>query len=203
MWMLPAGQVWRLTRTEPEDVPPERNSVLHVQSTVDVDHLTGDIGGLLIRQKEDRSGDLRRFRHASDGNGLDDLIQNLFWNLTRHGRFHESRGHRIDGDPLLCGFKREGLGEPDDRGLGRSIVGLSDFSFLYVDRTYSDVQYIATFEHLTDHRLRTIKTGRRVDRDHLLPLIRSHILERPIHGDPGVVHEDVDPPVIFDDPLDQ
>src|SRR5256886_13223599 len=117
MWMLPAGQVWGLIWTKPEDVPPERNRVLHVQPTVDVDHLTGDIGGLLVRQKEDRSGDLRRFRHASDGNGLDDLIQILFWNLTRHGRFHESRGHRIDGDPLLCGFKREGLGEPDDRGL--------------------------------------------------------------------------------------
>src|SRR5437867_6660420 len=180
MWMLPAGQVWGLIWTKPEDVPPERNRVLHVQPTVDVDHLTGDIGRLLVRQKEDRSGYLRRFRHASDGNALDDLIQNLFWNLTRHGRFHESRGHRLDGDPLLCGFKREGLGEPDDRGLGRGIIGLSDISFLSDDRTNSNDPSIATFEHLTDHRLRTIKNGRKVDRDHLLPLIRSHILERPI-----------------------
>src|SRR3989475_12192526 len=108
MWMLPAGQVWRLTRTEPEDVPPERNRVLHVQSTVDVDHLTGNIGGLLVRKKMDGSGDLRRSRMASDGNGLDDLIQNLFCNLTGQGRLWKSSAHCIDCDPFFCGSKRGG-----------------------------------------------------------------------------------------------
>ena len=64
--------------------------------------------------------------------------QVFFSKLGRHWRLNESRANSIDLDVALRKFLGQGLGQPNDPRLGRTVVCLTDISNLPHDGSNVD-----------------------------------------------------------------
>src|SRR5207244_10505671 len=76
------------------------------------------------------------------------------------------------------------------------VAGLPD------DRRDVDDPAGAALEHVLQRRLRHEERAGEVDAEDLVPVLVGHLQNRLVAGDPGVVDEDVQPPVVVDDLLD-
>src|SRR5215471_21856210 len=78
---------------------PRRHSFqlrrLHVHPAVDPEHLTGDVGSLIARQKEDRIGDLWRISQPGEWYFFQHLRPRLRRDSSRHVGVNKSRRYRI------------------------------------------------------------------------------------------------------------
>jgi hypothetical protein len=73
-----------------------------------------------------------------------------------------------------------------------------DVADLTRDRRDVDDAPRATLDHVLERRLGHVKSARRIDAQDLVPVVDGHAQDRPVHGDAGVVDEDVEPAVLLD-----
>src|SRR5437660_1700249 len=67
-----------------------------VPAAVDVDGLTGDVGGEVAAEPQDRVCDLFGLGPASHGDLLEHLLPRRLGNRFEHGRLREARRDRVD-----------------------------------------------------------------------------------------------------------
>src|SRR6266851_4111696 len=182
----------------------------HVQAAVDGPDLPGDVGGRVGRQKADHPGDLLGRAEPADRDLGPDPVQHLVRDGGHHVGGDVARGDRVDGQPdpvpgrtlrpaeLEDNLASQGLGQPEQAGLGRGVVDLADVAGLADDRGHVDDPAGAVLDHVLDRGLGHEEGAGQVDRDDLLPVLVGHLGHGPVDGDPGVVHQDVEPAVLVD-----
>ncbi|MNZ68314.1 hypothetical protein D3C78_865790 [compost metagenome] len=79
-----------------------------------------------------------------------------------------------------------------DAGLGCRVVGLAELAALAVDRRDVDDAAPAALDHRVDYLLGGVEQAVEVGGNHRAPVLGSHLLERGIAGDTGVVDQHVD-----------
>ena len=92
-------------------------------------------------------------------------------------------------------FPRQRLGEPDQPGLRRRVVGLPGVPHLPDDRADGDDAPAPLLEHRAHGRLRQREGRGQVRRQHRVPVLALHPHQQLIARDAGVADEDVEPPV--------
>ncbi len=147
---------------------------------------------------------------AHDRDLAADLVQHLVRDAGEHVGGDEAGGDGVDGQPdpvaeralgaveLEDGLLGQRLGQAEHAGLGGGVVDLADVAGLADDRGHVDDPAGAADDHVLDRGLGHVKGSGQVDRDDLLPVIVGHLGHGPVNGDPGVVHQDVDPAVLAD-----
>lgn len=99
-------------------------SSLHMQAAVDFDDLACDVVGLIAQQEQDRFGDLNRCAETTRGNRVCVFCFKLVFDLAGHVRRDKARRHAINADIVGRDLFGQGLGQADDAGLRRRIIGL-------------------------------------------------------------------------------
>ena len=94
---------------------------------------------------------------------------------------------------------RQRLGEPDQPGLRRGVVGLPGVAHLADHRADGDDAAAALLQHRPHRRLRQREGRGQVGRDHRVPVVALHPHQQLIAGDAGVADDDVEPAVPLDD----
>src|SRR4051812_29900 len=89
-------------------------------ATVDVDRRAGDVSAGVGGEEAHAGGDLVRRAGAAGGDGVDDLAGYV----GRHVGVDEAGGDGVDRHAAAGDLGRDRLGQPDQAGLGRGIVGL-------------------------------------------------------------------------------
>src|ERR1019366_380996 len=144
---------------------------------------------------------------SADRDLLLDALEHLLWDVLEHLGRDESRRDRVDGypDAILLELPRppelerrlasERLGQPEQPGLRGCVVRLPDVADLADDRGDVDDPSRPAFNHVRQHRLGHEERAREVDRDHLVPILVGHLQDRLVDRDPGIVDQDVEPPM--------
>src|SRR5580700_1144958 len=183
----------------------------HVQTAVDGPDLPGDVGGLVRREEADDPGDLLRPAKARYGYLRANPLENLVGNAGKHVRGDKAGRDGVDRQPdsvpdralrtaeLEDGLLRQCLGQAEQARLGRRVVGLADVPGLPDDRGHADDPAGAARDHVLYGGLRHEERARKVDRDHLVPVLVGHLGDGPVDRDPRVVHQDVQVAVPLDD----
>src|SRR5215469_7271549 len=183
----------------------------HVQAAVDGPYLAGDVGGVIGGEEPDHPRDLLGLAQPAHRNLAPDLVQHLVRDGGQHVRGDKAGRDRVDGQPdpisrralrpgeLEDGLFGQRLGQSEQAGLGRRVVGLADIAGLADDRGHVDDPSGTALDHVLDRRLGHEEGTGQVDRDDLLPVVVAHLGHGPVDGDPGVVDQDVDPAVLADD----
>src|SRR5712692_4516099 len=97
----------------------------HVHPAVDVQHVAGDVAGLVAGQKDNGRGDLFIGAHPPERDPGNHRVLDLLRQRIGHRRGDEARRNGIDGDVARGHFDGDGLGQPNQSGLGRHIVRLA------------------------------------------------------------------------------
>src|SRR5437868_1010235 len=155
-------------------VVPSSRAVSGVSATVHTYHLAGDVAGLVANEKGAGGGDVlgpsdpphRRARHCI----LDSLSQ-VTGALGRpqHRRVYEARRNGVDGDALRAKLQGERLGEADDAGLGRYVVGHQRLAALGARRRDVDDAPPTGLDHVGNDGLAAVERPGEVDRQHAVP----------------------------------
>ena len=128
-------------------------------------------------------------------NAGDDLLQHVVGNGADHLGVGIAGRHGIDRDALVGRLQRQGLGEADGARLGGGIVGLTHLALLAIDGCDVDYTAISALAHAVDDlAARHVEQAGEVDEDHLVPLLRRHLVQHGVAGDAGVVDQHVDRP---------
>ncbi len=105
----------------------------------------------------------------------------------------EAGGDGIARDAPARDFARGGLGEPDQPGLRRRVVGLARLAGLARHARDVDDAPGARPEHRPQDRLRRVEGAEEVHLEHGAPLVEAHPHDQVVAGDAGVVDQDVEP----------
>ena len=96
-------------------------------------------------------------------------------------------------------FARQRLGEADQPGLRRGVVGLPGVAHLPDHRADRDDPAAALLQHRPHRRLRQHERGGEVGGHHRVPVLALHAHQQLIARDAGVADDDVEPAVRVDD----
>lgn len=125
----------------------------------------------------------------------------------RHRLRHRARGDRhdrVDGDLGPREFERPGAHHADDAGLGGGVVGLPEVADLAGGRTDADDPAALTLLPHPDRGGAGAGEGTpKMRGDDGVELLVGHFPEGRIAQDPCVVHQDIQPAVLTDRPIDQ
>src|SRR5579871_2665369 len=183
----------------------------HVQAAVDGPDLAGDVGRLVGGEEADGAGDLLRPGQPAKRDLLPDPLQRPFRHGGHHVGGHISGGDRVDGQPdtltrsaacppdLEDGLLGQRLGQAEQPGLGRGVVGLADLAGLADHRGNVDDPAGALLDHVFEGGLGHEEGAGQVDRDHPLPVLVGHLRHGLVDRDACVVDQDVQTAVPFDD----
>src|SRR5664280_2789615 len=134
--------------------------------------------------------------------------------VLQHLGRDEAGCHRVhrDADAVLLeparpgedesGLLGEGLGQSEHARLGRGVVSLTNVPGLADDRGDEDDATGAAFNHVFQRRLSHVERAGQVHGNDLVPLLHRHLHRHLVHGDTGIVDQDVDPPVLVEHLLD-
>src|SRR5664280_807911 len=159
-------------------------------------------------------GDLLGMTQPPDRNLRLDLVQYLSRDVLQHFGGHEARCHRVHGDTDAVfleparpgedegGLLGQGLGQSEHACLGRGVVRLTDVPGLADDRGDKDDATGAAFDHVLQRRLGHVEGAGQVHRKNGVPFFYGHLHGHLVHGDTGVVDQDVDAAVLVEDLLD-
>src|SRR5439155_9736648 len=114
--------------------------------------LPGDEAGIRVGEELDDPRDLVRFAEALYRDLGNDLVQGLLRDGGDHLGGDVAGGHRVDGDALAGRLLGEAHGQPEEAGLRRGVVGLTDVAGLADDRADVDDAAGPTVEHVLQDR---------------------------------------------------
>ncbi len=100
-------------------------------------------------------------------------------------------GDAVDRHPGPSHLTGQRLGEADDTGLGRCVVGETSPASLPDLGGDVDDAAEARLEHRRQPRAAADEDTAQVDRDHLVPHLRRHVADVAFGDDPGVVDQDL------------
>src|SRR5437867_510958 len=166
---------------------------LHVKTAADVQDLAGDVGGAGTEEKRDTRRHVRGCSQPAQGDESRHPVARLLLKRLGHLGVDEPRGHRVHGDRARRHFPGQRLGEPEETGLGRAIVGLTRVPHEPDDRADVDDTAVARPHHRRQHGARRLERAREIDRENAVPVLAFHPEQQSVDRDPGVVHQVVDP----------
>src|SRR3569623_204702 len=124
----PAAKDWIVRNIIPPRPPQRINSLFslsnHGHPAVDMQRLTGDVGGLFTCQINDGGCDFVRFPHASSRNSPEQSCFLIRRKHVGHRCRDETRRHTIHGNIAAGDLGRKRLAHPDDTGFRGGIVAL-------------------------------------------------------------------------------
>src|SRR5687768_10768655 len=95
-----------------------------VDTAVYIDRLASDVVTVFYKVA-DGPGDLFRFSEAAQGHLFEKLLLGFLGDAGDHIRLYEAGAEGVDGDPEAGQFQGGRLGEAEQPGLGRRVVGLA------------------------------------------------------------------------------
>ena len=109
-------------------------------------------------------------------------VLELLRQVLRQLRDDEPGGHGVGGDPAAGDLAGDRLGQADQPGLGRGVVGLARLARLAGDARHVDDPAGAGLEHRAEDRLGAVEGTEQVDLEDHLPLVDAHPHRRGRHG---------------------
>src|SRR6266566_2707608 len=160
--------------------------------SVHVEDLARDVPRQIGAEKHDRAGDVLGARDPPQRDRVLDLPPPLSRvapvRLRRHLRLDPSGRHAIHVDLTRGELHGEGLGERDDRALGRGVIGMKRLAPL--PRRGRDQHHLATVGQQWNSGAAHVQHRVQIDAHREVPLRVGHALERYLVGWPdAVVHD--------------
>src|SRR5215210_5952516 len=144
-------------------------------------------------QVADGSGDLFRLPEAAERHLFEELLLGFLGDVGDHIGLYESGAEGVDGDPEAGQFQGCRLGEAEQPGLGRRVVGLSYVAGFPDEGAHVDDLAPALVRHVRQDRVDRVEGAVEVHLYDLVPVVDGELLERAVDVDPGVVDQDVYP----------
>src|SRR5438552_9928180 len=173
-----------------------------MKAAVNGQDLAGDVGGGVGEQEGDRPRDVVGLPQAPEGDAAGDRRARLRRHRGGHVGLDEAGGHRVHGDGPRGHLPGDRLGEADEPGLARGVVGLSRVAGQPDDRRDVDDAAVALLQHGPQRRPRAVEGAAEVRVEDLVPLLRLHAQEQVVPGHAGVVDQVVEPALGGHDRLD-
>src|SRR2546425_809876 len=162
-------------------------------SSVDDEHLAGDVAGLIRGQERDGVRDVLDRAEPPERDLLEEIVLDLLGERIGEIGGYESGGDRVRRDVPARHFARDGLREPDDPGLRRGVVRLTRIPHHARDRRDVHDPAGALFHHRPHHGPRDQECPSQIQIEDGIPLLGAHPQQEVVPGDAGVVHQDVEP----------
>src|SRR5215203_3635996 len=163
-----------------------------IDTAVYIDRLACDVVTVFYKVA-DGPGDLFRFSEAAEGHLFTELLLGFLGDVGDHIGLYESGADGVDGDPESGQFLGCRLGESEQPGLGRGVVGLAYVACLSDEGAHVDDLAPALVRHVRQHRVNRVEGAVEVYLDDLVPVVDGELPERAVDVDPGVVDQDVYP----------
>src|SRR5215207_9894514 len=163
-----------------------------VDTAVYIDRLARDVVTVFYKVA-DGPGDLFRFSEAAEGHLFAELLLGFLGDVGDHIGLYESWADGVDGDPEAGQFLGCRLGEAEQAGLGRRVVGLPNVAGLSDEGAHVDDLAPALVRHVRQHRVDRVEGAIEVYLYDLVPVVDGELPERADDVDPGVVDQDVYP----------
>src|SRR5215218_11034240 len=190
---LSAGSHSRLWEEAP---PAGGRGSLSLRSDVDtavyVDRLACYVVTVFY-QVADGPGDLFRLPEAAEGYLFEELLLGFLGDIGDHIGLYESGAEGVDGDPEAGQFLGGRLGEAEQPGLGRRVVGLAYIAGLSDEGAHVDDLAAALVRHVRQDRVDRVEGAIEVYLYDLVPVVDGELPERAVYVDPRVVDQDVYP----------
>src|ERR671913_584382 len=152
-------------------------------------------------QVADGPGDLVRFSESAQGHLFEKLLLGFLGDVGDHIGLYKSGADSVDGDPEAGQFLGCSLGEAQQPGLGRRVVGLSYIAGLSDEGAHVDDLAPSLVGHVRQHRVDRVEGAVEVHLNDLVPIIHGELLQRTIDVDAGVVDQDVYTVELFHRPI--
>ena len=168
-----------------------RPCTLHIQAAVHAERRAGNVGRPVFAQELHDPRDVFGRAQPALRDFLDDRFEHGGRNCTDHFGCDEARRHGVDGDPAARRFQRQALGETEQPGLGRRVIGLADVADLADDRADVHDPARSAFDHMLEDRLGHAKRAEEVHIEHLVPILMRHFADRLVDRDAGIVDQEI------------
>src|SRR5436309_2281629 len=172
--------------------PADRGSTSHLQAAVDRDDAAGDVAGVVVGQESHRPGDLPGVAEAADGNGGDDLVEDVLGHGGHHLGVGVAGGDAVDGDAFAGDLEGEAFGEAEQSRFGGGVVGLADVAGLADHGAEGDDPAETVLQHVVEDRLGQVEGAGEVDAQDGVPVVDGRYAYRLDEGDAGEDDERVD-----------
>src|SRR5512143_1335604 len=176
---------------------------LHVHPAVYAHHLPGHVRRSVGREENRELGDFLRGPEPSEGDPFRKLLARRLGQRLRHVRRDEPRRDRVHRDRAGSELPGHRLGEAEDPRLGRGVDRLPSVPHLTHHRAHVDDPPTPLPDHLPGDDLRNEERPFQIYPHNGVEIVLGQPHQQVIPGDPGVVHENVDPVPLRDDRLDR
>src|SRR5215208_2006431 len=163
-----------------------------VDTTVYIDRLACYVVTIFYKVA-DGPCDLFWFSEAAQGHLLAEFLLCFLGDVGDHIGLYESGADSVDGDPEAGQFLGCRLGEAEQPGLGRRVVGLAYIACLSDEGAHVDDLAPALVRHVLQHRVDRIEGAVEVYLYDLVPVVHGELPECTVDVDPSVVDQDVHP----------
>src|SRR5215212_3485961 len=163
-----------------------------IDTAVYIDRLACDVVTVFY-EVADRPGDLFWFSEAAQGHLFAELLLGFLGDVGDHIGLYESGADGVDGDSEAGQFLGCRLGEAEQPGLGRRVVGLSYVAGLSDEGAHVDDLAPALVRHVRQRRVYRVEGAVEIYLYDLVPVVDRELHERAVYVDPRVIDQDVDP----------
>src|SRR5215213_3310350 len=163
-----------------------------VDTAVYIDRLACDVVTVFYKVA-DGPCDLIRFSEAAQGHLFAELLLGFLGDVGDHIGLYESGADGVDGDPEAGQFLGCRLGEAEQPGLGRRVVGLAYIAGLSDEGAHVDDLAPALVRHVRQYCMDRVEGAVEVYLYDFVPVIDGELPERAVDVDPSVVDQDVYP----------
>src|SRR3984957_670894 len=167
-------------------------ALYHAHPAVDMQRLSGDVGGLGAGEVNRGGGDLLGRAEALHGNRRHEPGALVVAQLIGHRRPDEARRDAVDGDAAGRDLGGDRFRHGDHRGFRGGVIRLAGIAGDPADRADRDDPAVAAAQHAAQRGADQAKPGGEVDLQHRLPIPVAHAHRKPVAGDSGIVDQDVE-----------
>src|SRR5918998_561529 len=163
-----------------------------VDPAVNIEGLPCDVVAVLD-QEAHCAGDLFWLTEAPQGDRLQELLSLVIGDAGYHIGLYEPGADRVHGYAVAGEFLGGGLGEAEQAGFGRRVVGLADIASLADEGAHVDDLASALLHHVRQRRVHGVEGAIQVHLDDLVPVLHRELPQRAVYVYPGVVDQHVYP----------
>src|SRR5215217_5495701 len=168
----------------------------YVDTTVYVDRLSCYVVAVNY-EVANGPGDLVWLAEAAEGNLFLELLLGFLGDAGDHVGLNKPGADCVHGDPGAGQFLSRCLGEAEQPGLGRRVVGLADIAGLADKGAHVDDLAAALLGHVRQDRADRVEGAVEVYLDDLVPILDRELLQRAVYVDARVVDQYVHPVEFF------